>query len=74
MHPILLIMWTAFQSFIHNLDNNNRASHISRKKTQNFAEKLADFAGKKSKFAQKSADFAGEKSKFAEKSANFAGF
>ena len=59
MHPILLIMWTAFQSFIHNLDNNNRASHISRKKTQNFAEKLADFAGKKSKFAQKSADFAG---------------
>ena len=88
MHPILLIMWTAFQSFIHNLDNNNRASHISRKKTQNFAEKLADFAGKKSKFAQKSADFAGfsrEKSKnsqknwpisldFSGKKSNFEGF
>ena len=39
-----------------------------------FAEKSADFAGKKSKFAEQSADFAGEKSKFAEKSANFAGF
>ena len=88
MHPILLIMWTAFQSFIHNLDNNNRASHISRKKTQNFAEKLADFAGKKSKFAQKSADFAGfsrEKSQnsqknrpisrdFSGKKSNFEGF
>ena len=76
MHPILLIMWTAFQSFIHNLDNNNRASHISRKKTQNFAEKLADFAGKKSKFAQKSADFAGfsrEKVKIGRKIGRFRG-
>ena len=39
-----------------------------------FAEKSADFAGKKSKFAEQSADFAGEKSKFAKKSADFAGF
>ena len=39
-----------------------------------FAEKSANFAGKKSKFAEKSADFAGEKSKFAGKSFDFAGF
>ena len=49
-----------------------------------FAEKSADFAGKKSKFAHKSADFAGKKSKFAEnrpisldfsgKKSNFKGF
>ena len=39
-----------------------------------FAEKSADFAGKKSKFVKKSADFVGKKSKFAEKSADFVGF
>ena len=39
-----------------------------------FAEKSADFAGKKSKFVEKSADLAGEESKFAEKLADFAGF
>ena len=52
----------------------DRASDISRKKKQNFAEKWADFAGKKSKFAEQSANFAEEKSKFAEKSADFTGF
>ena len=60
----------------------DRASDISWKKNAKFrgifrgkfAEKSANFTGKKSKYAQKSADFAGEKSKFAEKSANFAGF
>ena len=58
-----------------------RASDISRKKAKfrgifrgKFAEKSADFAGKKSKFVEKLADFAGEKSKFTEKSADFAGF
>ena len=59
-----------------------RASDISRKKKAKFcgifrgkfAEKSADFAGKKSKFAEQSADFAGEKSKFAKNSADFAGF
>ena len=43
-----------------------------------FAEKSADFAGKKSKFAEKSCRFrgifAGEKSQFAGKSFDFAGF
>ena len=49
-----------------------------------FAEKSADFAGKKSKFVEKSADLAGEKSKFTEnrpisrdfsgKKSNFEGF
>ena len=39
-----------------------------------FAEKSADFAGKKSKFAEKLANFTGEESKFAEKSADFAAF
>ena len=39
-----------------------------------FAEKSANFAGKKSKLAKKLADFTGEKSKFAEKSADFAAF
>ena len=67
--------------------NNNiiRASDISRKKKAKFrgifrgkfAEKSADFAGRKSKFAERSADFwyfCKKKSKFAEKSADFAGF
>ena len=40
-----------------------------------FAEKKAKFCGIfRGKFAEKSADFAGKKSKFAEKSADFAGF
>ena len=40
-----------------------------------FAEKKAKFRGIfRGKFAEKSADFAGKKSKFAEKSADFAGF
>ena len=76
MHPILLIMWTAFQSFIHNLDNNNRASHISRKKTQNFAEKLADFAGKSQNSLKNrpiSRDFRGRKVKIRTKIGRFRG-
>ena len=40
-----------------------------------FAEKKAKFRGIfRGKFAEKSANFAGKKSKFAEKSADFAGF
>ena len=43
-----------------------------------FAEKLANFTGKKSKFAERnrpiSRDICGRKSKFAEKLADFAGF
>ena len=78
------------QDGISSLANNlkDRASDISRKKKQNFAEKSADFAGKKSKFAEKSADFAGfsqEKSQnspenrsisrdFSGKKSNFEGF
>ena len=45
----------------------DRASDISRKK----ARFRGIFRGK---FAEKSADFAGKKSKFVEKSAHFAGF
>ena len=46
----------------------DRASDISQKKKSKFCGIL------KGKFAEKSADFAGKKSKFVEKSADFAGF
>ena len=68
----LIYMYTYYiQGFWYFAEKKAKFRGIFRGK---FAEKSADFAGKKSKFAKQSADFAGEKSKFAKKSADFAGF
>ena len=66
-----LLYLSSLQGFWYFAEKKAKFHGIFRGK---FAEKLADFVGRKSKFAEQSADFAGEKSKSAEKSADFVGF